>query len=644
MKSKNARLSSPSGPEGAPDPAEVRRQVLAYLARWDLRWRLTRLTVWIPRGLAVGLVVGLAASLYSRARPWLMPEQVLAFSILAAILGALVAVLGVWLWPRPVMRAARYFDQVFDLQERSSTALEIAEGSLDAPPSLAAQQAQDALDQAARVVPRRHLHFGWRRGELALVAVLIAALVFGLLLANPQVEALAQQAALEEAMVAQAEALEEILRQIEAESDLTPDQKAQLSQIVEGALQRLQQEDVSPPEAVAELTQATQELGALGQQMSEEQRRALSGAGDALNESAMTQGAAQALREGNLAEAAGELQQLARQAGGGQMTTQQAAETASALEAAADALEQTNPEAAEALRRAAQALRNGDNEEAQRALQEAAEKLQDQQQAMQNSAFAQMSRDMAMDMSQASRQLAQAGQPSQQQRDDAPPGEFPPNAPQDYQLEQSENAAPRDPSQASSGEGQPSGQESDQLGGQGSAPGDGRQLNAPSEGDSLAVGGQGEDQGGMPLPGRASSSSGGSDEGDSQGQASASQGIGSGESGRDVLGGDPTEQEGDIRYNNQRGEGGLASNQFIYAPSFVGGDGGAMVHLNSDAEPNSTDTVEQVESISPEGVSDLSFSELMGMAASQAGEAMDMSRVPGALRGVIREYFTGLQK
>lgn len=621
---------------------EVRQRVLAYIARWDLRWRLTRLTVWIPRGLAAGLLVGLAAALYSRARPWLMPEQVLVVSILAAMLGALIAVLGVWLWPRPPMRAARYFDQIFELQERSSTALEIAEGRLEAPASLAAQQAHDALEQAARVLPRRYLRFGWRRAELALVAMLIAALVFGLMLANPQVEALAQQAALEEAMAAQAEALEEVLRQIEAEGSLTPDQKAELSHIVEGALDRLQQPDVSPPEAVAELTQAAQELGALGQQISEEQRRALSGAGDALNESAMTQGAAQAMQAGDLAEAAGELQQLAQQAGGGQMTAQQAAETANALEAAAEALQTSNPQAAEALRRAAEALRSGDNEEAQRALQEAAQELQNQQQTMENSAFAQMSRDAAMDMSQASRQLAQAGQPSQQQSG-APSGEPPPNAPRDYQIQRADDSAPRDPSAGSEGQGQPTGQQSDQLGGQGNIPSGGQQLNAPSEGDALAGGGQGEDQGGMPLPGQASASSS-SEEGNAPDQASVNQGLGSGEAGRDVLGGEPSDEGGEIRFSDRRGEAGLAANQFIYAPSFIGGDGGATLNLSSDAEPNSTDTVEQVEAVSPEGESRVRVGSVIGLAASQADEAMDADRVPGALRGVIREYFTGLQK
>jgi hypothetical protein len=147
----------------------------------------------------------------------------------------------------------------------------------------------------------------------------------------------------------------------------------------------------------------------------------------------------------------------------------------------------------------------------------------------------------------------------------------------------------------------------------------------------------------MPLPGQSSSSSN-SDEGDSPGQASVSQGLGAGEAGRDVLGGEPGEEGSEIRFSDQRGEGGLASNQFIYAPSFIGGDGGEMLNLSSDAEPDSTDTIEQVEAASPEGESRVRVGSVIGLAASQADEAMDSDRVPGALRGVIREYFTGLQQ
>jgi hypothetical protein len=46
----------------------------------------------------------------------------------------------------------------------------------------------------------------------------------------------------------------------------------------------------------------------------------------------------------------------------------------------------------------------------------------------------------------------------------------------------------------------------------------------------------------------------------------------------------------------------------------------------------------------PAGQSNIKLlSDVAGQAAAQADRAMDTDHIPGALRGVVRDYFTGLQ-
>jgi hypothetical protein len=66
--------------------------------RWDRRLRLVASLVWGPRGLMVGLAVGVVIAMVSRLRPWLLPEE-----IAWATAGAVAISLGgplalIWLW------------------------------------------------------------------------------------------------------------------------------------------------------------------------------------------------------------------------------------------------------------------------------------------------------------------------------------------------------------------------------------------------------------------------------------------------------------------------------------------------------------------------------------------------------------------
>jgi hypothetical protein len=629
----------PESQQSAPGD-DAQRQLLRYIARWDVRLRLTQLAIWVPRGLAGGLLVGLAVALLSRMRPWLMPEQVLTFAALSSLLGALIAWLLVWVWPRPPLRAARYFDHVFGLQERSSTALEIASGKLDAPPALTALQARDTLDRAAQVVPRRYLRFRWRRYELVGLCVLIVLFMLGLLLANPQAEALAQRAAIAEALERQVQELEEILRDIEQNSALSEEQREALSQIVEEARQRLQQPDITAPEAVAELTQAAQRLNEARARLNEEQRRALRDAARALNQSQATQGVGQAMQSGNLSDAASRMESLARRMSDNQLTEEQSAEAADALEAAADVLEAVNPEAAEALRRAAEALRSGDNQAAAQALQEAASALNRQQQALDDNALSRAAQEAAQRMNQAGREMAQAAQPPSQAQMGEQPVSRPSEASQPMQGGDDPAAMQASIGQMSDEQGgQMPGMQSIEAGSIGS-----NQEAGESGSQAMAAdGGASGDQDSPPLPGRAGIQDG-RDSGADSGEGAPSAGRGEGDVGRDITEGAAGDLE-QVESNNQRGSGTLAEHEFIWAPSFVGGEGGPAIRLRSDAQREGTAPSEQGEfTANPLGESRIRLDAVIGLAARQADQAMDADRVPGALRGVIREYFTGLQR
>src|SRR3972149_519531 len=98
----------------------------AHLSGWLLRLRLRDALVWSVRGLALGLGVGLGLSLLARLRPLWPPLVVAAWSLGLALAGLGLALALAYFWPRQRLVAARYFDRLFGLSERTSPALELA--------------------------------------------------------------------------------------------------------------------------------------------------------------------------------------------------------------------------------------------------------------------------------------------------------------------------------------------------------------------------------------------------------------------------------------------------------------------------------------------------------------------------------------
>ncbi|MFQ3536652.1 MAG: hypothetical protein SNJ58_12320 [Aggregatilineales bacterium] len=610
----------------------VQQGLLRHIARWERRLRLTQTALWLPRGIMLGITIGIVIAVAARLRPWLLPEQVAALAGLAIVLGGTLATVSVWLYPRSPLAAARLFDRLFGLHERTSTALELSAQAIRAPQLFSALQTQDALQHASQVQPRRFLPIQLRRSELIATLGLATILAALLLIANPQAEIIAQQTALRSAIEEQIERVEEIKRDILTNPELSEAEKQALAQILQELQEKLSQPNLTQPEAVAQLSQAAQLMSNERSQLTDQQRSALRTAGQALSQSQPTQGAGQAMQNGNLGDAANQLQGLSRRVESGQLTEEQLREMAQALQQAAQALQQVNPAAAQALQRAAQALQQGNLQEAAQALQEAAQALQNQQNQLAQSPLTQAAQQAAQQLAQSGNQVAQAGQ--QQRQQGAQQGQ---QGAQAGQQGQQSGQAGQQAAQVGQ-QGQQSaqaGQQAAQAGQQGMQAG----MQDAQAGQQAAQSGEGSAQaaGAAAVEGSATVD----DQVGVQGAQSA--GVGSGGAGNDTTEGTPSSGQ-PIQIGEASGDGSLGENEFIYAPTFIGGEGGEAINPRS-GRSSEDDLIETGEfSENPTGQSRLPIREAVRRAAGGVDQALENDRVPGALRGFIRQYFTDLQR
>src|SRR5512136_1515621 len=159
-------------------------EVQSHLSRWLVRLRLSAALAWAVRGLAGGLAAGLGLSLVARLRPLLPVSTLLWLAIALALTGGAAAMAIAYAWPRSRLAAARHFDRLFGLAERTSMALELAEAPgapvSTTPDWLVELQWADAAAAARAVKPAQGLPLGASRSDGALALVLAAALALSL--------------------------------------------------------------------------------------------------------------------------------------------------------------------------------------------------------------------------------------------------------------------------------------------------------------------------------------------------------------------------------------------------------------------------------------------------------------------------------
>lgn len=398
--------------------SEPFRELSEHLRRWERRRRLRDTLLWAPRGLLAGLLLAALVATAARLRPLLSNDEVALVAAFLSLSGLLAALLATWLPRRTLLAQARYADDALGLRERASTAVELAGGAIEAPVALAQSQLDDALQAARRVDIRAALPLllDGRNWLLLLLSrdwllLLTAAALVGaaVILPNPQEERLRAQRALEEAIEEQVEDLEDALEQVEGNEALSEAQREELLQPLTGALEALEQGNLSREEAVAVLSEAEAELRDL--QASNDTgalQRALNDAAQSLAETGAGQRLGGSLQAGNLSGASAGAAALAESLP--ELTPEEQAALADALAEAAAQLEDVDAELAAELAEAAGALSSGDVAAAQAALQQAAGALQ--QRARQQAA-AQQAGAAAAQLAQGRQQVAQAGQPGQ---------------------------------------------------------------------------------------------------------------------------------------------------------------------------------------------------------------------------------------
>ncbi len=373
-----------------------------------LRWlRIQRAVTWALRGLVFGLALALVVGLIGLLQARLLKAEFLTLAAALALTLPLVAGAAAYLWPIRPLKAARYFDRVFRLNERVSTALELNRQNKHS--ALIQQQLDDAIRAARKVKPLQALplRLETRDGLLALIFVFLLGLTW---FRGENLFQAAQQArAVQQAAAAQTEQIEQILTQVNKNDALSTDQKRALSAPLEQALNGLK-DNPSQESAVSVLTSAGEKLQALSGPQAQQMAQALKEAGSqaAAQDGSPLQSLGQKLAQGNTAAAAAELANTDVS----KLSQAQSQELAGQLESMAQTLASTNPQLATDLKAAAQALINGDAAQAQAALDKAAQSLA---QAGQQAAFSQAASQAAQQMQQGAAQLLAAGGGDQQQ-------------------------------------------------------------------------------------------------------------------------------------------------------------------------------------------------------------------------------------
>lgn len=456
------------------------------LDRWVLRLRMQRAITWWLRGLIAALALALIAGFIGLTRARLLREEFLVLIATMAILLPLVMSLGAFFWRIRTIEAARHFDRLFKLDERVSTALEINSQKGIAPTELTQRQLRDAVTVSGRVDARKLMPFGWNLREVSAVFIIVMLIGTLWLRGDQWFDASKQAREVEQAVSAEIAEIEDLIEQIEANEALTKEQKESVTNALEEAQQRLN-DNPSLENSVSVLTSTGEELQSLSDAQSQEMSQALQEMGNQLSNAngSPLQSVGQELAQGDIVSAATQLDSINID----ELSAQEQGQLADQLDAMAEALSSTNPQLASQLSQAADAIRSGDTDAAQQSLNDAAESLA---QAGQQLTFSQTANQAASQLQQGAGQVLAAGGGAQQA---SQPGEG-----------QGQGQGQNPGSSAGSGSGSGSGEDNPQNGNeagsdpiaQNNGPGDGGETSYEQIYAPTLLGGEGGPAVGLP--------------------------------------------------------------------------------------------------------------------------------------------------
>lgn len=379
------------------------------MAGW-VRWlRIQRATSWGLRGLLGGLALALILGGIGVWRAQLLQMEFFLLIAATLVLTPVIAAIVAYLWPVQPLKAARYFDRVFHLNERVSTALELHNTkSLNQPAELVQKQLADAVRAAQSVHPHKQMPLRLKMRELLLATIFVVLLGLLWYQGDSFFEQAQQTRTVQQAVAEQAKKVEEILSNIQNNNALTEQQKEELSAPLKEALNELKN-NPSQEGAVSALTDAGDKLEALSNPEAQKMSQALQQAGSqaASQQGSPLQSTGQKLADGNTAGAASDLANMDVS----KLTVEQSQQLANQLESMAQSLAGTNPQLAQNLQDAAQALKNGNTAAAQQALNQAAQSMA---QAGQQTAQSQVAGQTAQQLQQGAGQMMAAGGGQQQ--------------------------------------------------------------------------------------------------------------------------------------------------------------------------------------------------------------------------------------
>ena len=327
----------------------------AYLRRWKVRNHWIDTLRWLPRILFLGSSMAIAFAISSRIWPLFTRLELAIVSGGILCLSALGVVVWFWLWPRPEILVARRLERALDLQERLSTALEIQSGRILTSAQLTEYQMRDTLNRAESASPASALPIRLYGKELLLLALSLIMLSALILLPNAQEAARLWNQQQQFQLSSATAALEEARGSVLAENRLSPEERERLLRALDEAVASLENDAISREEAVASLYDAAQQL---------EQGQASLNAQSAAVQNSLSE-ASEALRRGADRSAPDRPQTLSERLQQMRdeltdLTAEQIALMARALREAAEVFAETHPDLASALEAAAEALEQGD--------------------------------------------------------------------------------------------------------------------------------------------------------------------------------------------------------------------------------------------------------------------------------------------
>ena len=341
--------------------------------------------------MVAGLTVLCAVALTSRGVAFWTSVEVRRYAIWFLIGGTACGALVGTLWPVPVVKRLRLFDDRLLLADRLTTAWELAHGRITAPLALAQMQFEETRHRVREADVKTVFPARPARYSILAACVLTLLLIPALFLPNPQDTILARREA-EAQFVSQAvEQITDSHDTLAQQTNLNPDEHAAALTALEQALDVLNNRQATLDEKQAALTLAEYQLAKMRTPESLTFAQQVAGVPALSEDSNLPDDSVirrinEVLSSGNLDAASALLGDLAQAESGQQLTQDEVKALADVMAQLAAALQEQQSEAASGLDAAAQAIAEGNTGTAREGIQQAADVLSGLAQAQANDA------------------------------------------------------------------------------------------------------------------------------------------------------------------------------------------------------------------------------------------------------------------